>query len=327
MSPNKLTIWCNNDFSAHEQRERVLLSEGVGEHQLLIFEYQQDGREGESRTALRAADIAFGYPSATAVVESDKLRWVHLHSAGYTTFDRDEIKRAMTGRGTVLTNSSAVYDEPCAQHLLAMIMALARKLPAALDSQRGDKSWPMTSLRGQSQLLNGQTVLLLGFGAIARRLVELLLPLHLNLIAVRRRVSGAEPIRVEEITRVDELLTLADHVVNILPANEQTKSFLNAARLGSLKRGAIVYNIGRGSTVDQDALLKELNAGRIAAAYLDVTNPEPLPADHPLWTTPNCFITPHTAGGHADEKERQVKHFLDNLRRFERSEPLRNRVW
>jgi phosphoglycerate dehydrogenase-like enzyme len=147
------------------------------------------------------------------------------------------------------------------------------------------------------------------------------------LIAVRRHVSGDEPIRVAEIARVDELLPLADHVVNILPANEQTKNFLNATRLGSLKHGAIVYNIGRGSTLDQDALLKELHAGRIAAAYLDVSNPEPLPADHPLWTTPNCFITPHTAGGHANEKERQVKHLLDNLRRFERDEPLLNRVW
>src|SRR5262245_27792523 len=327
MTANKLTIWCNNDFSDNEQRERALLTEGAGEHQLLLFAYQQDGREGESRTALKTAEVAFGYPSATAVVECDNLRWVQLHSAGYTTFDHDEIRRTMTGRGTMLTNSSAVYDEPCAQHLLAMITSLARQLPAALDAQRGDRSWPMTSLRSQAQLLNGQTVLLLGFGAIARRLVELLQPLHLNLIAVRRHVSGDEPIRVEEIARVHELLPLADHVVNVLPANEQKQNFLNAARLGTLKRGAIVYNIGRGSTVDQDALLKELTAGRIAAAYLDVTNPEPLPADHPLWSAPNCFITPHTAGGHANEKERQVKHFLDNLRRFERSVPLRNRVW
>ncbi len=326
MTASKL-IWCNNDFGVHEQRERALLAAGAGEHQLLMFEYQQDGGEGESRTALKAADIAFGYPAATAVVESDKLRWVHLHSAGYTAFDRDDIKRAMTSRGTVLTNSSAVYDEPCAQHLLAMITAQARQLPAALDSQRSDQAWPMTSLRLQAQLLSGQTVLLLGFGAIARRLVELLLPLHLNLIAVRRHVSGDEPIRVEQIGRVNELLPLADHVVNILPANDQTKNLLNAARLGSLKRGSIVYNIGRGSTVDQEALLKELSAGRIAAAYLDVTDPEPLPPDHPLWTTPNCFITPHIAGGHTIEKERQVRHFLDNLRRFEKGEPLQNRVW
>jgi len=93
-----------------------------------------------------------------------------------------------------------------------------------------------------------------------------------------------------------------------------------------LKRGAIVYNIGRGVTLDQDALKRELNSGRLAAAYLDVTHPEPLPPDHSLWTTPNCFITPHSGGGHSNEKERQVKHFLANLRRFEQGEELIDRV-
>jgi phosphoglycerate dehydrogenase-like enzyme len=148
----------------------------------------------------------------------------------------------------------------------------------------------------------------------------------MNVIAVRRHVEGNEPIKVAEVTRVDELLRIADHVVNTLPANEETEKFLSATRLANLKHGAIVYNIGRGSTLDQDALLREMNAGRIAAAYLDVTTPEPLPSDHPLWRTPNCFITPHSAGGHSDEKERQVRHFLDNLRRFEAGEQLLNRI-
>ena len=149
----------------------------------------------------------------------------------------------------------------------------------------------------------------------------------MNVMAVRRKVSGTEPVQVRDISEVDELLPLADHVVNILPANDQTMNFLDASRLASLKRGAIVYNIGRGSTLDQEALRQELISGRVAAAYLDVTNPEPLPHDHPLWTTANCFITPHSGGGHSNEKERQVKHFLNNLGRFERGEELLNRVF
>ncbi len=148
----------------------------------------------------------------------------------------------------------------------------------------------------------------------------------MNLIAARRHRKGDESIHVVEISEVDELLPIADHVVNILPANEETNLFLNATRLAKLKRGAVVYNIGRGSTVDQDALRNELESGRIAAAYLDVTAPEPLPPDHPLWTTPNCYITPHSGGGHSNEKERQVEHFLNNLRRFEQGEELINRV-
>ena len=86
------------------------------------------------------------------------------------------------------------------------------------------------------------------------------------------------------------------------------------------------YNIGRGTTVDQSALLDALHTGKLSAAYLDVTNPEPLPPDHPLWSAPNCYITPHTAGGHHDEFERLARHFIDNLRRFERGEELVDRI-
>lgn len=318
------TIWCNNDFGPNDERELALLKEGLNNHHLVLFE-ESDASE-TARATLATAEIAFGFPSPEDVLESKPLRWIQLNSAGYTSYDHEDIRNRLVANGVALTNSSAVYDEPCAQHLLAMITSIARQLPAALDLQRGDRTWPMNSVRANSQLLNGQTVLMLGFGAIAQRLVELLRPLQMNLIAVRRKVSGGESIQVRDISGVDELLPLADHVVNILPANEQTKNFLDARRLTSLKRGAIVYNIGRGSTLDQDALRNELIAGRVAAAYIDVTSPEPLPPEHPLWTTPNCFITPHSGGGHSNEKERQVNHFLNNLRRFERGEELVNRV-
>jgi phosphoglycerate dehydrogenase-like enzyme len=275
---------------------------------------------------LETSQIAFGSPHAQTASQCEKLLWIHLDTAGYTSFDRADIRQPLIQRRTALTNSSAVYDEPCAQHLLAMIMSLARGLPVALEVQRSDHSWPMQALRSRVRLLNGQTVLILGFGAIARRLAELLHPLGMNLIAVRREINGDEPIPVVQTSGVDEWLPRADHIVNILPGNETTNNFLNAERLANLKPGAIVYNIGRGTTLDQNALLKELRSGRIAATYLDVTQPEPLPPDHPLWETPNCFITPHIGGGHDREKERQVKHFLENLRRFERGDVLLNRV-
>jgi phosphoglycerate dehydrogenase-like enzyme len=326
MSDSPSTIWCNNEFTADQEYERNLLIDGVGAHRLLMFREADDGREGESRAALETADIAFGFPDADAVIECPRLGWLHLRFAGYTPFDHDNVKQSLSAHGTALTTSSAVYDEPCAQHLLAMILSLARGLPWALDVQRGDKSWPMSQVRSRLPLLNGQTVLILGFGAIARRLVEMLRPLDMNVIAVRREVSGDEPVRIVNTSSVDAFLPIADHVVNALPANEETKNFLDAVRLRRLKRGAIVYNIGRGVTLDQVALVAELNAGRIAAAYLDVTDPEPLPTDHPLWTTPNCYITPHIAGGHTREQERLVKHFLNNLQRFEQGEPLLNRV-
>ena len=125
---------------------------------------------------------------------------------------------------------------------------------------------------------------------------------------------------------LDEALSRADHVISILPGGGGTRSYLDAAKFGRMKPGAIFYNIGRGTTVDQPALLEALAAGPLAAAFLDVTDPEPLPPEHPLWTAPNCFITPHTAGGHIGEKERLVRLFLDNLRRFEAGEALAGRV-
>jgi phosphoglycerate dehydrogenase-like enzyme len=321
---SSLTIWCDNDFSESQRAERELLISGAGNHRMLFFSSaRSDDREASA--ALRDADIAFGFPDAGAVCESPKLRWVQLNAAGYTNFDQPTVRSALSARGTMVTNSSDVYDEPCAQHLLAMITSLARGLPASFDAQRGDRSWRQ-SLRPTLPLLNGQTVLLLGFGAIARRLAELLRPLEMNLIAVRRHVKGDEPVRVVTVSELDQLLPTVDHLVSTLPANDQSLDFVNADRLAKLKRGAIVYNIGRGTTLDQEALIKELRSGHLGAAFLDVTNPEPLPKDHPLWDAPNCFITPHLGGGHRTEKEAQVRHFLENLRRFERGEQLHNRV-
>jgi phosphoglycerate dehydrogenase-like enzyme len=321
MTDESLTIWCNTEFNDEQRSERNLLFQGASPQRLLLFE----PADGNALPALEHAQIAFGFPDPRAVLDFPNIRWVQLHSAGYTSFDQDDVREALTKRGTIVTNSSDVYGEPCAQHLLAMITSLARGLPSALDAQRGDHSWRQW-LRPSLPLLNGQTVLILGFGAIGRRLTELLRPLGMNLIAVRRQLKGDEAIRVVTVSELDDLLPTIDHLVNTLPANNQSENFLNAARLAMLKTGAIVYNIGRGTTLDQNALIKELRQGRLGAAYLDVTEPEPLPPDHPLWETPNCFITPHAAGGHRTEKERQVRHFLDNLRRFEQGAPLVNRV-
>jgi phosphoglycerate dehydrogenase-like enzyme len=169
-------------------------------------------------------------------------------------------------------------------------------------------------------------VLILGYGAIARRLAELLKPFRLRVVAVRRDVHGDEPIELHPIDQIDQLLPDADHVANALPDNPSTRHLMNAARFGLMKAGAEFYNIGRGSTVDQEALLEALRSGRLAAASLDVTDPEPLPASHPLWSQPNCFITPHIAGGMADEASALVRHFLANLANFVADRPLLDRV-
>lgn len=320
MNESSLKIWCNLNCADPVLQ---LLRAGTAGHQLVLAAAME---QAAAHAALAEADIAFGQPAADAVRDTPTLRWVHLASAGYERFDNEASRAALRSRGARLTNSSGVYDEPCAQHLLAQMMAAARRLPAAFLRQQTDHAWQMKELRDESYLLTGQTAVLLGYGAIARRLAELLAPLRMNLVAVRRQRTGAEPITVITEDELEKYLPLADHFVNTLPANASTRHFVNAARLNQLKPGAIFYNIGRGTTVDQDALLAALQTNRLAAAYLDVTDPEPLPPTHPLWTCPNCFITPHTAGGHRGEQERLVRHFLNNLQRFIAGDELLDRI-
>ena len=177
-----------------------------------------------------------------------------------------------------------------------------------------------------ARLLGGEMAFIYGFGAIARRLVEILAPLRMRLVGVRRAVRGDEGIPIVTTAQADERLGEADHVINILPESESTRHFFAAERFARFRKGARFYNVGRGATVDQDALLAALRDGHIESAYLDVIDPEPLPPAHALWHTPNCWITPHVAGRHANEEERLVRHFLMNLEAFEKGRPLVDRV-
>lgn len=322
-----LTIYCNMDFSGDAS---ALLRSGVGGHRLVVPEAGTVGVLGVGTPDPRVeeADVVFGQPVAEQVMAAQRVRWVQLTSAGYTRFDRDDLRRAFAARGAALTKSSLVYDEPCALQVLAFMCAQARQLPAALDEQRGAHGWPHGELRARSTLLRDERVVLVGFGSIGRRLAELLAPLRMQVSAVRRRVRGDEPVLTFAVDdpRAARALAEAEHVVDILPDSPATRAHFDGPRLAGLKPGAVFYNIGRGTTVDETALAAALRSGALAAAYLDVTSVEPLPPDHPLWTTPGCFITPHTAGGHATEGPRLVQHFLDNLRRFVAGQPLRDRV-
>lgn len=320
-----LTIWCNVSFSDSASR---LLTAGLQKHRLVLAapENRSSGKEGPPDLAFEEADVALGQANVGQSLQAKRLRWIAMTAAGYTRFDRDEVKENFRKRSVALTNASGVYADPCAQHVLAMMHALNRKLLPAHQAQLTDHAWHQLALRAQAQLLTGQTVLMLGFGAIGRRLADLLAPFDMTIHAVRRQTRSERGVRIipeEDLTRV---LPLADHVVNILPENESTLNYVNARRLGWFKRGARFYNIGRGTTVDQNALLDALQTGRLDSAYLDVTDPEPLPVSHPLWTAPNCYITPHAAGGALHENEVMVRHFLKNLEAFERGDPLTDRV-
>ena len=321
--PPTLTIWTNTLLPEAVQSR---LDAGIKPHRLLISK-QRAGILSASVAdpLLEEADIAFGQPDPGQLLGPSKLKWIHLTTAGYTRYDRADLRDALRQRQVALTNSSSVFDEPCAEHVVAFMLAGARAFPEAFANQVA-RGWVTDDLRRKCRLLTGQTALLLGFGAIARRVVEMLQPFRMNLRALRRSPTGKESIPVFSIAELDSHLPAADHVLNILPSSPATDHLIGRAQFAAMKKGAIFYNIGRGTTVDQKALIDSLNSRHVAAAFLDVTDPEPLPADHPLWSAPNCFITPHSAGGHENEFDRVVDHFLANLRQYESSLPLRDRI-
>jgi phosphoglycerate dehydrogenase-like enzyme len=319
----KLVIWSNAELT---DDAATALEAGTAGHDLIVDTSSSNLYSGGPSPLLETADIAFGQPDPEQIMSLPHLRWIHLTSAGYTRYNRQDLKDALTARGATLTNSSSVFDEPCAQHLLGFMLAQARQLPQSLSDQLQLRAWNHRDRRDATRVLKNQTVLILGFGAIARRLVELLVPFNLTILGVRQIVRGDEPVPVHAVADLDRLLAQADHIVDILPANTSTNGLIDGRRFAAAKAGAVFYNVGRGTTVDQASLIEALTSGQLSAAYLDVTDPEPLPSDHPLWTTPNCFITPHIAGGHREEFPNLVEHFLANLHRFDGGFPLLDRV-
>ncbi|MBC2604962.1 D-2-hydroxyacid dehydrogenase [Pelagicoccus albus] len=305
-----------------------LLKKGVGAHQLLLPSKPAASvlTKPEVDPSFYQADIAFGQPDLEAIDKAESLKWIQINTSGITAFDTPGFREKMEKRSIPVCNSANVYNEACADHLFAFMLAQSRRLVEGLASQAANGSPEWLKLRSDSGSLKGQSALILGYGAIGSRLVELLAPFRMNVTAYRRKARGDEPIPVVGPNELSSELAKADHVINILPDSEATKDFFDAARFSDCKKGSVFYNIGRGTTVDQKALEVALTSGQLKEAWLDVTNPEPLPAEHPLRALANCYITPHIAGGYLGESEGCVQHFLDNLKRFENGETLVNRV-
>jgi phosphoglycerate dehydrogenase-like enzyme len=322
-----MTIWTNHGFrpDALELFQNGLAAAG---HRLVHSPKSSASvlAAGAADPSMNGADVAFGQPDIGDTVRLTGVRWVALSTAGYTRYDTPEFRAAMTGRGTLVTNSSAVFADPCAQQMLAAMLALARNLPSQLRNQDGPREWRYLGDRFTASVLTGQNFLLLGFGAIGKRLAELLAPFGGQVTAYRRTPRGDEGVALVNDAGLPAAFAAADHVVNLLPDSPATKFFMNAARFAAMKPGARFYNVGRGTTVDQDALIAALKSGRLNAAYLDVMEPEPLPSAHPLWSAPNCYITCHLGGGTGDQDVKLARQFLENLRRFEKGEALIDRI-
>ncbi len=322
-----LTIWTNHGF---RPEALVLFQEGLAAagHRLISSPKSSASvlAAGVADPTLAEADVAFGQPEVADAMRLTRLHWVALSTAGYTRYDGGDFRAAMKTRGTVVTNASEVFADPCAQQMLAAMLALVRNLPSQLRNQDGPREWRYLEDRFTARVLTGQSVLLLGFGTIGRRLAELLRPFGGRITACRRTPRGDEGVEIIAEAGLTAALAAADHVVNLLPDSAATRGFMTAARFTAMKPGARFYNVGRGTTVDQAALIAALESGHVGGAYLDVMEPEPLPPAHPLWRAKNCFITCHIGGGTGDQDDKLARHFLENLRRFKAGEPLVDRI-
>jgi phosphoglycerate dehydrogenase-like enzyme len=305
-----------------------ILEKGVAPHELIVPQTRVASVLGQPAPdpQFPLADIAFGQPDLESIRRSEWLKWIHISTAGFTRYDTPEFRALVAERGLIVTNSSTVYAAACADHVFGFMLAQSRLIPQALSSQAANGSPEWTRLREGSVSLRGQSVVILGFGGIASELVKLLAPYEMKITAMRRSPRGDEGFPTVTTADLPAALATADHVINILPDNAASQKFMNAGRFAQMKAGSVFHNIGRGTTVVQDALLDALRSGHLAAAWLDVTDPEPLPVDHPLRGEPKCFITPHIAGGHANESETLVRHFLGNLKRYLAGEPLLDRI-
>jgi phosphoglycerate dehydrogenase-like enzyme len=220
--------------------------------------------------------------------------------------------------GVTLCNGSGVHDAPVSEWTLAAILAMRRELPQQLEWQHAAK-WhrPETEIDD----LEGSTVLILGYGSIGRAVEVRLIPFGVEVVRVARTAREG----VHALADLPALLPRADVVVILLPLTDATRGLVDARFLASMHDGALLVNAARGSIVDTNALLAELGRHRLRAA-LDVTDPEPLPDGHALWSAPGVLITPHTAGSSRRFEARAWRFVAAQIGRYRRGEALENVV-
>lgn len=264
------------------------------------------------------ADALFGGIRPEVIRAGGKLRWVQAGSAGVDRFLFPELRESPI----VLTNARGVYAPALADHTMALLLALARRLPHFLRRQ-GEELWDHEAGEATAGI-SGRTLLIVGLGTTGQELARRAAAFGMRVVGTRRR-PGAPAGVVDAVHPPEALHTLlsdADYVSLSLPLTPATQHLFGAHEFGLMKRTAFLTNVSRGAIVDTDALVAALQAGEIAGAGLDVTEPEPLPAGHPLWRLENVILTPHVAGYSPDSDRRLLDLVCDNLRRFASGRPL-----
>lgn len=276
-----------------------------------------------------AVILVCSFPGALDYAEN--VAWIHSYSAGVEDCLAHPTLRARNA-GTqdyIITNSSGTAASIIGEHAMAMVMSFSRGLHLFRDAQTAAKwSRSLVAESSVTTTVGGKTILILGLGSIGKEVARRAHALGMRVIATRNS-SRSGPDYVDYVGLSDETFKLAreaDVIVNALPLTDITQGMLDKEFFAAMKDTALFVSVGRGGTTNTDDLVAALQNGQIAGAALDVTDPEPLPADHPLWKQKNAIITPHLAGTGGDARARVYGLLLENVRRYQAGDPLINPV-
>jgi phosphoglycerate dehydrogenase-like enzyme len=266
----------------------------------------------------RAEALMAGGVPAGLLPTMPKLRWVQAMSAGVEGW----LGLPDLPPGLTLTCARGTHTESMPENIIGALFHVAKPYAAAAENQKQGK-WVNTV----AQPLTGKTLGILGLGAIGQEVARIAAALGMRVIGTRRR--PAPMANVAEILppdRTDEVLAQSDFVLLLLPATPETDNFIDARRLAKMKPSAWLLNFGRGHVIKDDDLIAAVKARTIAGALLDVFRQEPLPADHPFWTTEGIIVLPHIGGPHPQRDKFVARLFVENLRRFLEGAPLKEVV-
>ena len=283
--------------------------------------------EDQARELFPQADIAFAaFITPEQLLAARRLQWVHCPAAGVGHMLYPE----MVQSGITITNGRGTSADTIAEHVLAVVLALFRRLPVA-HTRQAEHVWAQDEIASPpgNRTIAGSRVLIVGLGSIGTATATRFHALGAAVTGIRRQPGGAPVAGVESIrspAALHDLLADADVVVLAAPQTTETRGLIGEAELGRMKRSAMLVNVSRGALIDENALVRALRSGALAGAALDVFRDEPLGADDPIWDVPNLLITPHVSGFRHDHWDAAVALFAENRRRFAAGQPLLNVV-
>ncbi len=311
----EILVLTNSIFPMTEEHQGMVRQ--IAPNAVLTVVNKMDATEEQ----LHKAEIIFGWPEPEQLLAAKNLRWLQLPSAGADSYMDRSLYHC---KDIQLTNSSGVFGLPIAEHVFAMILSYNRNLTEYAWQQK-EGIWK--GIR-KTKDFYGSTIGVIGLGDIGTEVAKRAKALGARVLGVKRTLSS-QPEYVDQLfttDAIDEVLEQSDYIVLALPGTKITPGIITEQSLKRMKPDAFLVNIGRGSLVDQDALIKALKEGWIGGAGLDVTSPEPLPQDSPLWELKNVIITPHASGSSPTNDFRRMGIFLRNLEHYLAEQRLENLV-